>query len=131
MADSLCPFFSASSACANRHWHVASTTSFVIKLKGCLKMKPIKTPFRSVKTITGPYLMPDTGLKAFPLANGANFDLRLLLASSLVLEAKRLILFSTSSSSSEGPRSPFLPRVMSTFLQPTQRQDLVHPILAS
>ena len=31
-----CPLLSVSSACAKRHWVVASTTSDVTKLKGCL-----------------------------------------------------------------------------------------------
>ena len=44
-----CPFRSDSSAWARRHWHVASTTSGVMKLKGCLLAEKLNLVRRQIK----------------------------------------------------------------------------------
>ena len=117
ISTSFRPFRSASSAWANKHWQVASTTSLVTKLKG--------------------WRTPETGLKALPETDANGFVL--IRVSVLFREIEVapegagmswLLVEAEMLSSPSGLRGP-PPRTASIFLQPMHRQLLVQAILAS
>ena len=113
ISTSAWPFRSASSACASKHWQVASTTSLVTKLKGCLT--------------------PETGRKAFPdtALNELNFDLMPDDSIRLTPLLKLLMLLSSLITVPCWSLSGFRTYPTSIFLQPMHRQFLVQAIFAS